>query len=409
MPDFSQLDQTVRAAFKLDFDDVQARGTQRRTRARRRAGVVACGLAVLVAAGGAVVFASTRDTARVVTGTPSTSASVGATQPVVPDLGNLKPLAEVWPHAVRRLPERLPDGSTYGMVKAIGGDRYVVHAKKALWTFDVRAGRAVRLMDEAAARTLTVMVAVSGDWLVRVAPRGTGTSDIWAVRVTGGQPALVVSDVSIVGNLPVVVNGDVVWAQLEVPTYRLMRAPVTGGGPVTEVPGGAGWSLDGFVWAYKHEPRKPLSNEPQPMPDQWNLVTGERRGFTLHADARALRSCSPDWCLVTTNSGRWAIQPWDGSRLTEGPVPSGLLDVDRRNPRFVSGHVQVPDKGPQGGGTYAGWRGVLWDLETGRAGYGGGPLGTDGFWEPRGSTGVVPLDTDTYLGRAHNFLDLTAL
>jgi hypothetical protein len=65
------------------------------------------------------VVASAREAG--VTPPPATSTSL-----VVPDLMNLEPLAEVWPQAVRRLPDRLPDGSTYKIIEAIGGDKYLV-------------------------------------------------------------------------------------------------------------------------------------------------------------------------------------------------------------------------------------------------------------------------------------------
>jgi hypothetical protein len=405
MPDFSQLDHEVRAAFRLDFDDVVARGVRRRARTRRRVAAVACGLAVLVAGGGAVVAAGARNVDRqagVLTPTPSTPAPA----PTMPDLSKLKPLAEEFPHAVRRLPERLPDGSTYTIVRALGGDKYLVHGKKALWVFDAPARQALRLMDEPATRAAALRVSVSGEWVLRVAQAANGSDDIIAVRLSGGAPVRVASSESVRDLLPVVVNGDVVWAS-GAQSMALWRAPLTGGGPVTAVPGGDGWLVHGSVWAVTAV-RTKTRTEDLPIPMVWNLETGERRGFTLHPDAKKAEGCSADWCLVRANTGNWAVQRRDGSGYAETTKIAGNLHLVPQAGRFVNGFVVLPDKMGEGG-SYPGWRGVIWDVESGRAGIVGGTIDSDGFWEPSAVTGAVPLDNDSYTNRTHAIIDLTAL
>ena len=118
----------------------------------------------------------------------------------------------------------------------------------------------------------------------------------------------------------------------------------------------------------------------------------------------------PDWCAGSSRDGTVAVQRIDGTGYAQSRN-SGLVDPIAAGGRIVGGHIEltsVPDA--ERGTAHPGWRGLVWDVVTGRAGVVGGAYGTDGFWSPaaRGTTAVA-LTEASFLDREHVILDLTAL
>lgn len=420
-PTFGDLQLAVQAAFKPDFHAVEVRVARRRRRGRAQLTVVAAGLTVALIVGAvALAGASTGAHGPVPPAnslTPSTLPSPPPAAPA-PNFDHLQPAADVWAGAVRRLPDTLPGGTQYVIAVALGHDRYVVQAiaKRGtnggirslgtIFLFDVPANRATRLSPIASDGASYTNVDVDGDWLVwQASPKTATTTQIWAARLSGGGPSLVADKVDTNDSWHIaVLDGAAVWTSLVDGTPTLYRVALTGGA-ATPVPGGAGWYMTASGWAVQSTGKR----EPTDIPVMWNVATGERRPFVLNPQAKHMTSCAAQWCVGMSLDGGLAAQRRDGTAYVRaGNI--GILDCDGPDGRFAIGHIELTTvPAAERSTAYPGWRGVLWDLGTGRAGTVGGQFDNDGFWSPRATSGVVPLDLDSWQGRAHHILDLTVI
>jgi hypothetical protein len=346
---------------RIDLDRLVAREEARKVRAR------------WIAAGCVAAVAVTATTLGVrVAAAPPVEHDLGVvfSPDRVPDLATLPDAAKVWPDAVRALPPRLPDGSDYSVVAALGDDRYLVASgisdpSNSPRVFDTGAGTATPVAAEGAiagvaeGRVLTTKVA--GDqvvWMLEGFRRNTDFRELWTARVDGTGLRRLATLPNGVGPRFALAGDTVLWdverpgsaAAHKAPFTTVWRVSLAGGQPA-ELPGSEGWSLayDG-PWLSTQVLREGV--EAYGTGELWNPLTGVKRRWTAHSGLQFVE-CWAAWCL---GSGKGlALQNLDGTGYLELPF-SGHLTSSREG-RLAAGSVRS-------GGTSLQ---LVWDRRTGRA------------------------------------------
>jgi hypothetical protein len=358
----------------------------RRRRQRRRA-LVAGGAAVLALAVGTttvVTFTAGADQVPNVAASAEPSKLPELDMTNVPDFTNLKAPGEVWPDAVRTLPNRLPDGGIYWVVDMLPDNRYLVltgpkpadftgfpaggflDAKVAI--FDVGRNALTVLTDpnEAAGTSsyFTVYAGVVGDhamWYGYAMRDGKEATDVWSAPLSGGGPRKVVT---LTADQPRdradgfgITPQGVTWRMPtpglpagendERKTVGFYRIGPTGGTPEL-VPGSEGFTWTSGDWT--------TSDRDLASGQLWNVVTGEHRAWTRNPAVVGELYCGPFWCGGKNAKGLPAIQKLDGSGYVELPAGVAIYPLNDGRKAYVT--LKETEQGRQS---------VVWDMSTGRA------------------------------------------
>ncbi|GAA4678832.1 hypothetical protein [Phytohabitans rumicis] len=359
------------------------RHRQRQRRNRRVAAVAACAV-VLTTVGTVTAISPSRPAP------PPEPVAMSWWSGVVPDFAAAKAPQEVWPEAVRRLPQNLPDGRQYQVVAVIDEHRYLITTHEYVLTadgivaqkpdprptgpsvFDVKANTVRPLFDPDSKIGADVVwysadgAALVGDravWLIAVNRRSGGSFELWSSGVDGvGGPrrlAVVTGDrtvphISVVGDA-------VYWQQTNANgqgSAGVYRQPVSGGA-AERIAGSEGYTWFGVSpWVTNAEEAALPGQKPAPSKGTlWNLATGERRPWTVHPDARHL-SCDPVLCAGQASDGKPVLQQLDGTEYQVLPYGDLRFAMQpAREGRFGVGSIARSDGRAE----------FIWDRYTGTA------------------------------------------
>ncbi|GII96420.1 hypothetical protein [Sinosporangium siamense] len=226
----------------------------------------------------------------------------------------VRPVAEMWPEAVRVVPKQLPNGQAFTPVLYLDKRSLLVRTGKGtsrdatvLWSYDLASGTAKQLVDFLPPPDTTyTSPVVMGDgylaWWTISGARTSSVKGIWVVPATGG----VASKIATSGRgfprpAESVVVPSSVLAMRGVDTLAIAEGKVVwsdagGGGVFTmpfggevpqRMPGTETLTLLRWPWAY------PSGSSSSDITSVHNLKTGEVRTGPVDASLR----CSITWCL----------------------------------------------------------------------------------------------------------------
>jgi hypothetical protein len=380
------LEAEVLAAVEPDPEFFVA--VHRRVRRRRRRRVLAAGcaavLALAVGATTVVTFTAGTELAPNVAASTEPPKLPDLDLTKIPDFASLKAPGEVWPDAVRTLPNRLPDGGIYWAVDMLPDNRYLVltgpkpadftgfpaggflNARVAI--FDVGHNTLTVLSDpnEAAGTNsyFTVYAGIVGDhamWYGYAARDGKEATDVWSAPLSGGGPRKVVT---LTADQPrnradgfAITPQGVTWRMPtpglpagendERKTVGFYRVGPTGGTPEL-VPGSEGFTWISGDWT--------TSDRDLPNGHLWNVVTGERRAWTRNPAVVEELGCGPLWCGGRNANGRPVIQRLDGSGYVELPAGVAIYPLNDGRKAYIT--LKETEQGRES---------IVWDMSTGRA------------------------------------------
>lgn len=318
---------------RIDIDGLIA--TARHRAVRRRWVAAACAVVLTATASvGLVRLTSLADSDR------------GRVATTLPDFADLPRPEQVWPDAVRRIPDRLPDGRPYRLHAILDDDTLLVTPDLAAASlegpivFDPVRGTARDLLDTAlldGTVPLDVMpgivggstiVDVNGDeavWLLPGVRDGEQAWEFWAARLDGSVPARRLARLTDPIDTGVAVEGFRLTGEAAYWTSngakgRNGRIAVLqlSDGSVAHTPGWAATLLSG--WVTDQDQLAPAASG-----ELWNMVTDERLRWRANADATAV-ACDPVACYGSAKDG--------GGPVTHGLDGGGL----RRLPATVRVH-----------------------------------------------------------------------
>jgi hypothetical protein len=283
------------------------------------------------------------------------------------DVTGARPVEEVWPEAVVRLPRSLPDGRELTPKGRLDNDRFVVvprrgDAEDVAVVFNARTGQVTDLITAPVDwRADSASVSVSDrDIVLAVEPRlpaGThrGPKEIWVAPRSGGPATrrTVLEFGTVVSTFGV---GDTIFAvvqSLESDTVTTVyKLPV--GGPPERVARADGALTRQYGRWFMTGP--PGSGAPDTAPFTFlDVVTGERRTAT-RLDGLSGIVCSPDVCAGFEGTDL-VVYRFDGSNPVRisGLTPEALtlIPVITRTGRFI--------------GIENGTGGYIWDRQNNMA------------------------------------------
>ncbi|GGT04975.1 hypothetical protein ACFFV7_09445 [Nonomuraea spiralis] len=322
-------------------------------RRRRRTRTALAAAAVVLVAGG--TLAVTGDGGTTTVSQHEAASGVRAAKPS-------RPVEKVWPKAVRKIPEKGPDGAVRQPV-AFVDDRTLLMATR------VGSGRTTALyaydLDSGAQRRIVAVPETDGGLIARFAVGGgqvvwwTATKDrvarLWAVPVGGGTPRIVAGqsikegDGSGIDNLAVV-DGKIVFSLY---VGGVFTVPLTGGA-VTPIDVGAGMHLLSWPWigtpGQGGEPHGTVFERIR------NVETGEVRTAVIRPGEQLLL-CGVTLCLGGTRDGSTFFRDRDGSSQKDVPGIVAQGDPPTQDRFYVSTYG---DREITGAGLY--------DLDTGESG-----------------------------------------
>lgn len=337
-------------------EQIDARGRRRRRNQVRT--IVACGTAIVAV--GAVGLAV--ETLRPNTFQPAGGNTV-QTEPEPEQSPGEKesrgeaasvPLAkDVWPQAVHRIPEKLPDGRKIFPLTFLDANTLLITTQSsfektdALVRYDLRT-HATEEIAKVDSPGYANDFRVQDGWIVwwaLVEKSKTPGTEIWGVPVAGGEARrLVVAPGSGIDYLAVG-GGEVHWSynQNEKQVYS---APLTGDGQARAIPGSKGYHIVSWPWiGSPGDPQKDGS-----IPEQQvlyrtlrNVETGATRTTT---DLKGRWSCGLSWCVGVSNDKSYAQQrDGSGRRSFDGVSFDSVITLTPMpaRDRFVVNEVTIAD------------------------------------------------------------------
>lgn len=324
----------------------------RRPRAYPRVALAAA--AVALAIGGATVGGRALLTGTHASGTAKAGAS--------PALHRLKKTAvpameKVWPQAIHRVPDTLPDGRKFNPLTFLDAHTLLVSTESsfekadALYAYDLKK-HTTRQITTVVTPPKTKMFAsyfTTGGGHVAWAVAGDYGAEVWAAPLAGGKAYRVARTDATTPNHLAIDGGNVYWSLTLNP--GVYRAPIAGG--AAQLVGGTGSEYI-LQWPWVGSPRNSLGfSAGVRFATIKNVKTGETRSARL--TDRAAWHCGPTWCVGQTKNFITEAQRRDGSgRHTIPAVESGSA-VPPSLDRFVITN-------PAGGSI------AVYDLKTGRIG-----------------------------------------
>lgn len=283
----------------------------------------------------------------------------------IPDFAHLSGPEVVWPGAVRRLPEELPDGSTYRVADTTeGAELLVVSAGRETGPlfFDPDTGAVRRVATASVSDGLSAprvpVARVAGDrvvWFVTGRREGRTVHEAWVAPLAGGAAThLADLPASATGGRAVLAGEAMIWEQFGPGQGKddvvIRRLSLTDG-TVADVPGSRGYWLSTVPgWITSQYPGTPFG-EPERTGTLVEVATGKRMRWTANDEMDSTVACGPAWCAGWTVTGAVALQDLDGGGYVDlgerGSLEPGL------DGRLAIGNIDN--------------RWVVWDRGTGRA------------------------------------------
>lgn len=335
---------------------------ERGARPRRRSGWVVQAVAAAVA-----VLVCGTVTAVVTLARPETRHGVAPTfsfaPDKIPDFAKLPGPEAVWPDAVRRVPERLPDGSDYTVADTTDGDDLLVvpvgrAAGPLLFNPDSGAVRevATAAVTNGLSQPRVTAARVAGDrvvWFLEGRRNGRTAREAWLAQLAGGA-ATKLADLPAISGFPVLAGDSMIWEEFgpgqgqdDVKIRRLSLR----GGPIAEVPGSRGYWLSTIPgWITSQYPGTPFG-EPERTGELVEVATGKRYRWKANEEMVGTVACGPTWCAGAGVGEEVAVQDLDGGHFVSLKERGGL------EPGF-GGRLAIGNVGSR-------W--VVWDRGTGRA------------------------------------------
>ena len=266
------------------------------------------------------------------------------------------PIERVWPKAVHRVPNTLPNGRPFRPQAFIDGNTILVTTESsfektdALYAYDLRT-HATKLVTRVTTPPKTNLFASGfttgggyvGWWLA-----GDSGTEIWAAPLSGGQAHLV-SRVSTRPPTQLAISGGNVMWDTGV-TGGVYRAPVTGG-TAREVTGGRSMYILAWPWIGSPPSVRASNAKVVAFAQVKNALTGETRSARL--TDQGTWNCGPTWCVGQAPGFVTEAQRRDGSGRRAIPESDPTSGITPLLDRFV---ITFPPKG-----TIA-----VYDLRTGR-------------------------------------------
>jgi hypothetical protein len=284
----------------------------------------------------------------------------------IPSFASLPGPEVVWPDAVRKLPAKLPDGSSYGIADTMdGADLLVVSSGRGtgplLFNPDngsVREVATASVSDGLAAPKVSTAL-VAGDrvvWFLSGRRQGRTVREAWTAPLAGGDATKLAADLpasaldgrgALAGDsviweeyLPGGGQDDVIIKQLSVRDGRIGTVPGSRGYWLSTVPG----------WITSQYGGTPFG-EPERSGTLVEVATGRRVRWTANDEMESTVWCGPEWCTGWNVASDAAIQNIDGT----GYVDLGMNGI--LSPR-LEGRLAIGD---------ADQRTIVWDRGSGRA------------------------------------------
>ncbi|WP_214110706.1 hypothetical protein [Acrocarpospora catenulata] len=230
-------------------------------------------------------------------GTPGGDGTITARPPSAtagpsrsPEVEYPPPLAEVWPDAVREIPNRLPNGKKFHALLFLDDGKLLVNTEASfekadmLASYDLATGETRELVRVPTLPKTTMYAShfTTGEgrilWVTARRDGGRHIAEIWSAPVTGGQATVLgtVDDDSrgesgSIYNLTVA-DGAAYWSKGG--DGGLWRLPLDGGAP-QRVPGTDGYHLYAYPWLGRPD-EYAAGGEPA-FGELLNFRTGERR------------------------------------------------------------------------------------------------------------------------------------
>ncbi|MGW4793370.1 hypothetical protein ACWEPC_13305 [Nonomuraea sp. NPDC004297] len=286
------LVRTLRTAAEQAGHPDLATGVSRRRRARRarqRALVAAVAVAVLAVTGG-------------------TTAMLGggqrhaepATTPMPTDPAQLKPVAEVWPQAVVKVPAKDAKGRPTYPVTGLSATEVLLFAEPGTLEVYDSAARELRVLGELPSPKPLQLEA--GPRHIAWTDRN---ADLWIMPREGGAARKAGRATEVPARIGV--TGDsLVWSLRQGGVYRL---PLTGGAP-SRLPGTDGLHLTTWPWAERYDAAGNVTRIV-------DLEAGRATDVTPPAGVETLQ-CHPQWCAGLQDA-HLVVQRVDGSERRRLP------------------------------------------------------------------------------------------
>jgi hypothetical protein len=228
------------------------------------------------------------------------------------DPSTARPIADIWPRALRTLPGRLPNGSDYIVIDEVAAGSFVVQARTgrgrygSVYRFEPGSGAFGALIDASRLNPSTTRAAplglaavVDGRYVAAQALEDAGESSI--VEVVSVSDGSRVARIELPAGTEV---GVMDWAD-----GHLLWTPVrdlavhSAADPPAPVPGSNGFYLIGRgAWAVAERSGQEV--------EWWNLATGERH--TVPAPGSLVSPCGTACVISNAASGRLQIIGIDG-------------------------------------------------------------------------------------------------
>ncbi|GAA4446205.1 hypothetical protein [Phytohabitans houttuyneae] len=283
----------------------------------------------------------------------------------IPDFASLPGPEVVWPQAVRELPRKLPDDSSYRIADTTDGDDLLVVSSgretgPLLFNPDSGSIRPVATgaMSDGLAAPRVSTALVAGDrvvWFVSGRRQGRAVREAWIAPLAGGD-ATKLADLpaSAVDGRGVLAGEAVLWEQYgpgdgqdDVVVKRLSLRD----GRIADVPGSRGYWLSTVPgWITSQYGGTPFG-EPERSGTLVEVATGRKARWLANDEMEATVACGPEWCTGWNVAGDAAIQNLDGSGYVDLGRNGGLSP--RLEGRLAIGNLDTAN--------------VIWDRGSGRA------------------------------------------
>jgi hypothetical protein len=277
----------------------------------------------------------------------------------LPPQAKAVPIEKLWPKAVHRISNELPDGRSFIPMTLADDQTLLVVVESSfekaneLLAYDLKTKAVRKITDVVTPAKATVFASnfTVGDGQVIWYTMVENTSQIWTAPVSGG-PAFKVTEAPGSPKFLAVADGKAFWS-LEELDGGLFQAPLTGGS-AARVPGTAHEHILSWPWVASPGPKFPTD----PIENQVvnrkarNLQTGETR--TTKISAPGLWSCGLSWCYGTDVKGVVRAELRDGTLSRTVNISSNADSAAPSLDRFLFG-------GGPGGVT-------LYDFRTGKIG-----------------------------------------
>jgi len=286
---------------------------------------------------------------------------IGPRLPTLEDFAAAQPAEIVWPKAVRRLPERLPNGSDYNVIGEPQPGRFVVQETTgferlgSVRLFTPSTEEFKTLLNVTAANPKNSPFALGEAQMadanhVSVQVNYPNPTALWTISLKDGSISKIpIKQRTTIERVGLWLHGALIWVPDQSSGFMTgtKKVPDSDGFQFT---GDGAWAIN---WSGTGTSRKL---------HRWNLETGERSTFKVPHEGWSPLSCAGNWCtgLLQGEQGQEeiaTINTQGETRRVPSPVPgSGNRSQGLLLGRFVVIHLSGSASGAP----------LIWDVQSGR-------------------------------------------